>query len=251
MIRTEIVDYLQQLLQPQHFQDYAPNGLQIAGKSTINNVVTAVTASQAVINEAIKKKADVLLVHHGYFWRGEDPCLVGYKHQRIATLIKHNINLIAYHLPLDAHADYGNNVQLAKRLHLSITKMLGEKDDQMLGCIGELSIPMSSETFIKHITQQLRQKPLHIAGNQRDIKTIAWCTGAAQDYITHAASLGVDAYLSGEASERTFHLAKELGIHYFAAGHHATERYGVQALGEHLAMKFNLQHCFINEENPI
>jgi len=247
MQQRQLINYLHKLLQVNNFSDYCPNGLQVAGAKTINKVITGVTACQALLDAAVKKHADTLLVHHGYFWRGEDPCITGIKHQRIATLLKGNLNLFAYHLPLDAHLLYGNNAQLGKRLGVKVTTIL----DDGLFYIGELPHALTATQLQQHITQVLHRQPQCVQGNDEKILTIAWCTGGAQDGIDKAAQYGVDAYLSGEICERTFHLAKELGINYFAAGHHATERYGVQALGIHLVQEFNLAVEFIDIENPV
>lgn len=246
--QKQLCDYLNQLLASQQFTDYAPNGLQVAGKSTIVRLATAVTASANVIDKAIAIKADALLVHHGYFWRGENPCLVGYKQQRIKALLQHDMNLFAYHLPLDAHAKLGNNVQLGQQLGLLNIEAV---DAQSLLWRAQLAEPLSLDAFGQQLGRQLQREPLLIAGHTQSISSIAWCTGAAQDMIEQAAELGVDAYLSGEVSERTYHSAKELRIHYIAAGHHATERYGVQALGQHLQQQFSLFHQFIDETNPV
>tara|TARA_R110000868_G_scaffold8205_9_gene42844 strand:- start:23638 stop:24384 length:747 start_codon:yes stop_codon:yes gene_type:complete len=248
MLRKDLNDYLNQLLNPTQFKDYCPNGLQVQGKTDINTIATAVTASLNVIEQAIAIKADALIVHHGYFWKGEDACITGMKHKRIKALLAHDINLFAYHLPLDAHPALGNNVRLAKQLDLTLNELTGE---QNILAVGELTKPQSLEQFGGHVAKKLKREPHFISGHSRDIKTISWCTGAAQDSIEQAAALGVDAYLSGEVSERTYHQAKELGIHYIAAGHHATERYGIQALGEHLANEFNFQNQFLDEPNLI
>lgn len=247
----QLMEYLNKLLQPELFQDYCPNGLQVAGRTEILRLVTGVTASQALLNQAEHFNADVILVHHGYFWHGEDPCIVGIKRARLATLMKHDVNLIAYHLPLDAHDHFGNNIQLAKILNFITDGNFIDDNKVALGRFGHLEVPMTGVQFTKHVKKHLRREPLYIAGNSPVIRSIAWCTGAAQDYISEAARVGVDAYLTGEVSERTVHFAREAGIHFFAAGHHATERYGVMALGEHLAEQFNLKHRFIDVDNPV
>ncbi|WP_339338715.1 Nif3-like dinuclear metal center hexameric protein [uncultured Oceanicoccus sp.] len=240
-----------ELLKPQAFNDYCPNGLQVQGSDTINKLVVGVTASQALINRAIDEKADAILVHHGYFWKGEDPCIVSMKYRRIEALIKNNISLIAYHLPLDAHPLMGNNAQLAKRLDITVTGGLQPDNPNSVGNVGRLAAPVSAEKFCQQVNAALGREPLLIKGGDQLIETIGWCTGGAQGYIDQAASLGVDAYLSGEISEPTVHSAKELGIHYIAAGHHATERYGVQAVGKYMAEKFNLDYQFIDIDNPV
>lgn len=249
--RTELLAYLDDLLETSKFQDYCPNGLQVEGKQKINVLVTGVTASQALLDAAVAHKADAILVHHGYFWRGETPVVTGLKYQRLKTLLTQNINLIAYHLPLDAHAEFGNNVQLARTLSIEIEGAIAGTGAPAIGLRGCLKSPQSLTAFSAYIAKQLGREPTVIAGHDRVIHALGWCTGAAQGYIQQAAALGLDAFISGEASEQTTHLARELGIHYIAAGHHATERYGVKVLGEHLAQQFGLQHYFIDIDNPV
>jgi dinuclear metal center YbgI/SA1388 family protein len=247
----ELISYCDDLLEMDRFRDYCPNGLQVEGKQQINKIVTGVTASQALIDAAIEADADALLVHHGYFWKGEDARVVGLKKQRIASLLNADISLIAYHLPLDAHPVYGNNVQLAQLLDISVEGRLQEGTDPAIGLYGRLNQPMSGKAFANHIAKVLQRTPLHIETMAQEISTVAWCTGAAQGYIEQAVELGVDAYITGEVSESTVHIARETGIHFYAAGHHATERYGVKALGEHLAADFGLDQQFIDIDNPV
>lgn len=249
--RTECLSYLETLLEPHRFQDYCPNGLQVAGNESIHNLVTGVTASRELIEAALDIGADTILVHHGYFWRGEDPRIIGIKHQRIKKLLAHDINLIAYHLPLDAHPTLGNNAQLSKLLGLEVDGRISGTGDPAIAMCGCLAEPKSVPEFADQLRQTLEREPLVIQTHDRPIMTIGWCSGAAQGYIEQAAELGLDAFLSGEISEQTVHLARELGINYFSAGHHATERYGVQALGSHLAEQFDLQHQFIDIDNPV
>jgi dinuclear metal center YbgI/SA1388 family protein len=239
-----------EILEPTRFSDYCPNGLQVAGAETVTRIISGVTASQALIEAAIEEKADAILVHHGYFWRGEDPCIVGMKRNRLALLLANNISLIAYHLPLDAHPVLGNNAQLAKRLGIAVDGGLEATNPRSVGNVGYLPEAMSASAFAEHVAGVLGRKPLLELGHERAIKRIAWCTGGAQSYIEKAAAAGVDAYLSGEVSEPTILAARELGIHYIAAGHHATERYGIQALAGNLAEKFGLYHRFIDIDNP-
>lgn len=246
----DLIDAIDALLQPQDFQDYCPNGLQVEGKPLVNKLVTGVTACQALLDQAVANNADAVLVHHGYFWRGEDAAIVGMKRRRVATLLKHDISLLGYHLPLDAHPQLGNNAQLAAVLGLQFRAGL-QAHTPSIGSIGELSKAFGGADFAHHIATRLGREPLHIAGESRKIKTIAWCTGAAQDYIQQAIDSGADAYLTGEVSEQTVHIAREAGIHFYAAGHHATERYGVQAVGKYLAQKFDLEHRFIDIDNPV
>lgn len=242
---------LTSLLKPEQFNDYCPNGLQVEGRGQINRIVTGVTACQALIDAAVNAQADMLLVHHGYFWRGEDQSITGLKKSRIQSLLRHDISLFAYHLPLDAHSEFGNNVQLARVLGIDVDGVLDDASRNPIVFSGSLS-PVLDFTALKHrITDRLQREPLAIEGRSEEIKTIAWCTGAAQNYIELAVTAGVDAYLTGEVSEPTVHIAREAGLHFFSAGHHATERYGVQALGKHLAGKFSIDHQFIDIDNPV
>ena len=248
--RDELTGYINELLQVDGFRDYMPNGLQIEGRDEIRCLASAVTASYAAVEAAVAMGADALLVHHGYFWQGEEPRVVDMKRRRLALLLAHDINLLAYHLPLDAHPAYGNNAQLARVLGIRIQGCFGP--EPALAVHGELPAPMEGEEFARHVARCLGREPLHVAGKGAGkIRRIGWCTGAAQKYIEDAALLGLDAYLSGEASEQTFHVTQEMGIHFFGAGHHATERYGAMALGEHLADKYSLQHRFVDIVNPI
>ena len=246
----DLVRYCDELLLAAKFSDYAPNGLQVEGRTQIAKLVTGVTASQALIDAAVAARADALLVHHGFFWKGESPVVTGLKRHRLGALIENNISLIAYHLPLDAHPDLGNNAQLARVLGLTVEGRFGRGGDE-LAMYGVLPHPMSVNELSHHLGVRLGREPLHLAGSGDEIARVAWCSGAAQGYIEAASELGVQAFISGEVSEQTTHFAHESGIHYFAAGHHATERYGVQALGEHLAQQFSLQHEFIDIENPV
>ena len=246
----ELLAYCQDLLEVDRFRDYCPNGLQVEGKVRIQKLVSGVTASLAFIDAAQAAGADALLVHHGYFWRNEVPNLVGMKRQRIMRLLATDINLLTYHLPLDAHPVVGNNAQLAERLGLQIDGRFGNTDPA-IGMHGRLLQAQSATAFAQVITTQLARAPLHIDAGPIKINTVAWCSGAAQDYFLNAIELGVDAFITGEVSEWCVHMARETGVHYFAAGHHATERYGVQALGEHLAQRFGIAHQFIDIANPV
>lgn len=246
-----VVQDLYSLLRPDDYRDYCPNGLQIEGRPLINKLVTGVTASQDFIEAAIMEKADAILVHHGYFWQGEKAEITGIKKQRIKTLLENEISLLAFHLPLDAHPEYGNNVQLGSLLDFKIINDLYPKQKSKVGLIGELIKPCSSEELGKQLHTKLNREPFHVPGKTDLIQTIAWCTGSAQHYIERAHDAGADAYLSGEISEQTVHFSREAGIHYFAAGHHATERYGVQAVGNYLAEKYSIEHIFIDIDNPV
>jgi dinuclear metal center YbgI/SA1388 family protein len=252
MNRNELEQYLDQLLTPARIKDYAPNGLQIQGTETITKIVTGVTASQALINRAIDEKADAILVHHGYFWKNESYVIRGMKHKRIKALLDHNINLFAYHLPLDIHPTLGNNAQLAKLLNIEVTGPLELGNELSIAIQGQLSTATSGATFTEMISEKLDRACLHIAPpSNKKIKTVAWCTGGGQDYIELAAEQGIDAFISGEVSEKTTHIAHEMDIHFFAAGHHATERYGVKALGEYLAKEKDIDVVFIDINNPV
>jgi len=243
---------LNQKLSPQLIKDYCPNGLQVEGAENVQRVVTGVTASQALIERAIELNADAILVHHGYFWKGEGEAIRGMKGRRIRSLIKNDINLYAYHLPLDVHPELGNNVLLAKKLGIQLEGGL-EGHDQSVALFGSLNEPVSAEALSKRISDAYGREPLHIApeGEQKLIKSIGWCTGGGQDYIELAAQHGLDAFISGEISERTTYSAREQDIHYFSAGHHATERDGIKALGEWLATEHGFEVEFVDIDNPV
>ena len=247
----ELVAFADDLLEVERFDDYCPNGLQVEGRGEVETLVTGVTASRALLEAAREAGADAVLVHHGWFWRGEDPRITGMKYRRLRLLVEAGISLIAYHLPLDAHPLYGNNACLGERLGLSVEGQFGRHGAMSIGLHGSLEAPMDPADFARRMEQAMGRAPLHVAGGPAAVRTVAWCTGAAQGYIDEAADLGVDAFVTGEASEQTVHVARERGLHFFAAGHHATERYGVQALGEHLARSFGLRHRFIDVDNPV
>ena len=241
MQRKELVDYLQAFLKLDEFKDYCPNGLQVEGACEIKHIVAGVTASQSLIDKAIEKNADAILVHHGYFWKGENENIVGIKQKRIKALLQADINLLAYHLPLDAHPVVGNNAQLAKVLGLQNINSQKLNGVNNILWNGELPQPLSADELSRLIDSQLGRKALWLpSSSNKAIKTLAWCTGGAQSYIQEASELGVDAFISGEVSEQSTHLAKELDIHYFAAGQHSNERYGEQALAQHLTEKINI-----------
>ena len=246
-----LVNYCNTLLEIDQFKDYCPNGLQVEGRGEIKTLVAGVTASLALIEKAMDLQADAIIVHHGYFWKGEDVVVTGMKRRRLHQLLTNNISLLGYHLPLDAHPELGNNVQLAKLLGFSITDRFGVGDGIALGCVGATHLAISPSEFSLHLNQCLGRLPLHIAGDSATITRVAWCTGAAQDYLESAAKLGVDAFISGEISEQTVHVAREMGVHYYAAGHHATERYGIQALSQHLSDYFGIQAQFVDIDNPV
>lgn len=248
MERAALDAYLADYLQVPDFRDYCPNGLQVEGRAEIAQIVSGVTASTALIEAAIAANADALLVHHGYFWRGEDGRITGMRRRRIGLLLKHELNLFAYHLPLDAHPEIGNNITLGRRLGLTCAGNFGE---QNIGMHGTLAAATTLAQFTSVIEQKLSRAPLVIGDPSRPLRRVAWCTGGAQGLFEQAIALGIDAYISGEISEQTVHAARESGVAYIAAGHHATERYGVQALGEHLAQRFGVKHRFIEVENPV
>jgi dinuclear metal center YbgI/SA1388 family protein len=248
MHRDELKNYLNQLLDISRFHDYCPNGLQVEGHHTIQTIVSGVTASFDLLQAAVAAKADAILVHHGYFWRNEDASISGMKKRRIALLMAHNINLYAYHLPLDVHSQFGNNAQLGKKLGLIETGYFGEYD---IAVKGELTQATTLNALGEKISRTLLRKPMMIGDPDKIIRQIAWCTGAAQSYFEAAIQQDVDAFITGEISEQTVHAARESGVAFIAAGHHATERYGVQALGDHIAQKFDIRHQFIDIDNPV
>ena len=251
-VRLKVIDEtLRELLKPDEFSDYCPNGIQIEGKDEIKKIVTGVTACRELIEAAIKEEADLILVHHGYFWRGEEDTITGLKKTRIQLLLRHDISLCAYHLPLDAHPELGNNAQLAKLLGINLRAPLDVKKRHPIVYSGDLAVPQSFSKFEALLETKLERKPLSIKGSCEEIKVVAWCTGAAQDFIGLAAESGADAYVTGEVSEQTVHIARESGMHFFAAGHHATERYGIQALGAYLSKKHSVAHIFIDIPNPV
>jgi len=250
LFAQDITKFCDDYLSAASFQDYCPNGLQVDGGAAINHIVTGVTASEALIDAAIKIDADAILVHHGYFWKGEPAPITGMKGKRIRKLMQHGISLIAYHLPLDAHPEIGNNAILARDLGLTITGALYPTEARPVGNIATCP-PQDSNTLCQTIEKALGRKPLFISGNRdAQISRIGICSGGAQDMIDQAAMMGCEAYISGEISERTTHSARELGIDYFACGHHATERGGIEALGKVVSEQFNIPVTFIDIDNP-
>jgi dinuclear metal center YbgI/SA1388 family protein len=246
---VELVAAADRLLQPECFQDYCPNGLQVEGKPMVQRLISGVTASLSLLEAALAADADAILVHHGYFWKNEAPQIVGIKRKRLRLLLEHEVSLLVYHLPLDAHPQLGNNAQLAALLDIEITGGL-QPGANSIGNAGRLAESMALQDFADRVALRLGRTPLVVAGGTHPIKTIAWCTGGAQSYIEQAAALGVNAFLSGEISEQTVHLARELGLHFIAAGHHATERYGAPAVGRYLAAQLGIEHRFIDIDNP-
>lgn len=245
---NDLRDYIGSELAVSRFRDYCPNGVQVEGRAEVRCIATGVTASQAVLEAATAWGADAILVHHGYFWRNEDAAIAGIKKRRIAHLLQRDISLLAYHLPLDAHPEFGNNAQLGKVLGFVEQGRFGDQDIAMHGVLAR---PQTLQQLTQHIQHTLLRVPQVIAHANPNITRIAWCSGGAQGYFEQAVALGVDAFLTGEISEQNVHVAQETGVAFIAAGHHATERYGVQALGEHLAAQFGLEHQFFDQDNPV
>ena len=245
--RRELEVYLATLLAVDTFRDYGPNGLQVEGRAEVRTLVSGVTASLALIDAAIERGADAILVHHGLFWRGHDGRLTGWLRERVARLITHGINLLAYHLPLDANAQWGNNAQLGQVLGLQADGRFGE---QQLGFIGPAGGLVDADALAATVARQLGRTPVLVPGDGRPLSRIAWCTGGAQGYFESAIAAGADAYLTGEISEPQAHIARETGVAFLACGHHATERYGAPALAAHVAERFGLVHHFIDIPNP-
>lgn len=248
--REQLSEYLACLLDIKRIRDFSPNGLQVEGRGRIARLVTGVTASAALIDAALADGADAILVHHGYFWRGEDGRITGTRRRRLKSLLANDINLYAYHLPLDIHPELGNNAQLGLRLGLVRQEQFGENDLGWLGLPDDPQLRTVGDLALR-IEQRLGRTPMLIGDAQQPAGRIGWCTGAAQGYLDDAIAAGASTYLSGEISEQTVHLARESGVAYLACGHHATERYGVQALGEHLAAHFGIRHRFIDIDNPV
>lgn len=244
----ELRDYIGSELEVGRFRDYCPNGIQVEGRPEVHRIATGVTASQSVLEAATAWGADAILVHHGYFWRSEDASITGIKKRRIAHLLQHDVSLLAYHLPLDAHPEWGNNVQLGNRLRFLEVGRFGEQD---IACFGRLPETAPLRDLKRNIAETLKREPQVIGDLNANVTKIAWCSGGGQGYFEQAIALGVDAFLTGEASEQCFHLAQESGVAFIAAGHHATERYGIQSLGDGLAAKFGFEHRFFDQDNPI
>lgn len=248
MRREELTRYLDELLDVARFKDYCPNGLQVEGRANVRRLIAGVTASQALVDAAVARNADAILVHHGWFWRGEDGRVTGIRKARLQALLGNDINLIGYHLPLDSHPEFGNNAQLAKRLGWTAEGRFGEQD---MGWIGRAPAPTTLAALVEGIDAALQRAPQVIGDEARPVSRIAWCSGGAQGYFEQAIALGADVYVSGEISEQTVHLARESGVAYIAAGHHATERYGVQALAAHVAERFGIECEFVDIDNPV
>ncbi|MDE3208874.1 MAG: Nif3-like dinuclear metal center hexameric protein [Pseudomonadota bacterium] len=248
MLAKTLETHVNEILASARYKDYCPNGLQVEGRANVEHIVTGVTANMELLQKAVDVHADAVLVHHGYFWKGEPGNITGMKRCRIGYLIEHDLNLFAWHLPLDAHPELGNNIQLAKRAGWIPEGQFGDQD---LGWYGRIGSIMNAQDFARFLEHLLERPPLLIGDAGRRISRIAWCSGAAQSYFLQAVSLGVDAFVSGEISEQTVHIANETGVVYLAAGHHATERYGIRALGDYLSRTFGLSHTHIDVPNPV
>jgi dinuclear metal center YbgI/SA1388 family protein len=248
--RTQLLKSFDDLLQPERFRDYGPNGLQVEGCDRVSKIVSGVTASRSLIEAAIQAKAQAIFVHHGLFWKGQDGRVTGWMKQRLALLLAHNINLFAYHLPLDAHAELGNNAQLGLKLGLVAQSRFGEQDLGFLGARSQGGGFDSAELLALHLENILKRPVTHVGLAERAIKNIAWCTGGAQSYFEAAIAAGADAFITGEISEPQAHYAREMGVPYFACGHHASERFGAPAVAEHVAAQWGLDHEFIEIDNP-
>lgn len=252
---SELIRYTNSLLEIERYRDYCPNGLQVEGAAEVTKIVSGVTASQALIEAAVEEGADLLLVHHGYFWKGEAQSIIGIKRQRIKTLLENDISLLAYHLPLDGHTELGNNTYLARLWGFDVDGRFGEGGDGGvnggLALYSDLPKPMSINALLKLISDSLGREVTHLPGGDEMVRRVGWCSGGADGYFQAAINAGCDLYITGEVSEPAFHIAQELGAHFVAAGHHATERGGVRQLGEHLAERFHIEHRFIDITNPV
>ena len=247
----KIIEWCDKTLASPEFKDYAPNGLQIEGKTEVHKILCAVTASQTAIDAAITQGADLLLVHHGYFWKGEAYPITGMRGKRIKSLIQNDISLVGYHLPLDSHSTLGNNAAIADLLELENIEQLDPSERHPIGNIGYLKQPMNPEQFKTFVSKKLGFDAIHLPANKTEIHKVGFCTGGAQDFIKKAADQNCDAYISGEVSERTFYEAQELNVHYYACGHHATEKFGVQRLAKAISEQFNIEYSYFELNNPI
>jgi dinuclear metal center YbgI/SA1388 family protein len=248
--RTQLLQAFDALLQPERFRDYGPNGLQVEGRLPVRKIVSGVTASRALIEAAIAAQADAIFVHHGLFWRGQDGRVTGWMKQRLALLLAHDINLYAYHLPLDAHPELGNNAQLAARLGLQAEARFGEQDLGFLGQRMDGGAFADAAALAGHVQQVLKRTVTAVGSPGKSIRKIAWCTGGAQGYFEAAIAAGADAFITGEISEPQAHYARECDVVFMACGHHASERYGAPAVAGHVAAQLGLVHEFIEIDNP-
>lgn len=250
MKRDELHKILNERMNCAAIEDYCPNGLQVEGRDTVKRIITGVTASQALLDAAVERHADAILVHHGYFWKGEPLTVTGMKQRRLRTLLCHDINLFAYHLPLDVHPQFGNNAELARRLQLINVDTVSGPAPAGVVIQGELSQPLSADEFAQRLQAVVERPLVAQVITTASIQRVAICTGGGQGFIEAALQSGADAFVTGEISEQTVHVARECGIQFFAAGHHATERYGVKALGEKLAAEFALYVEFVDIDSP-
>jgi dinuclear metal center YbgI/SA1388 family protein len=248
--RQDLLQAFDALLAPERFKDYGPNGLQVEGREQVRKIVSGVTASRALIEAAVARGADALFVHHGLFWRGQDGRVTGWMKQRLSLLLGNEVNLFAYHLPLDAHPELGNNAQLGKRLGLVADARFGDQDLGFLGARSDGQAFADASALSAHVQQALGRAPTCVPGAPGPIRRIAWCTGGAQGYFEAAIAAGAQAFLTGEISEPQAHYARECGVTFLACGHHATERYGAPAVAAHVAQQLGVAHEFIEIDNP-
>jgi dinuclear metal center YbgI/SA1388 family protein len=248
--RQDLQQAFDTLLAPERFKDYGPNGLQVEGREQVRKIVSGVTASRALIEAAVARGADAIFVHHGLFWRGQDGRVTGWMKQRLALLLAHDINLFAYHLPLDAHPELGNNAQFGRQLGLVASARFGEQDLGFLGQRGDGAVFTDTEALAVHVRKVLGRPVISVAGANGPLQRIAWCTGGAQSYFEAAIAAGAQAFLTGEISEPQAHYARECGVSFIACGHHATERYGAPAVAQHVANELGIAHEFVDVDNP-
>lgn len=245
--RSSLLQAFDAVLQPERFRDYGPNGLQVEGRSAIMKLVSGVTASRALIEAAIEEGADAIFVHHGLFWRGHDGRVTGWLRHRLALLLAHEINLFAYHLPLDAHPEWGNNARFGEVLGLQAQARFGEQD---LGFLGAGVEGRSASAWADHVRECLGRTVTLVEGGGGPVRRVAWCTGGAQSYFEDAIRAGADLFITGEISEPQAHLARESGCAFIACGHHASERYGAPALAGRVCAEMGVEHVFIDIDNP-
>ncbi|MFN5349509.1 MAG: Nif3-like dinuclear metal center hexameric protein [Polaromonas sp.] len=250
MNRAKLLAAFDTLLQPERFKDYGPNGLQVEGKAQVRKIISGVTASLALIEAAVAADADAIFVHHGLFWRGQSGTVTGWMKQRLALLLKHDINLYAYHLPLDAHPELGNNAQLGLQLGLTATSRFGDQNLGFLGVPSDGSSFKDALALSEHVEKVLNRPVVHVLCGRSAPKKIAWCSGGAQGYFEEAMAAGADAFITGEISEPQAHYAREMNVSFIACGHHASERYGAPAVAAHVAAQHGLVHEFIDIDNP-
>jgi dinuclear metal center YbgI/SA1388 family protein len=250
---TQLIDHLDRLLDADGFRDYGPNGLQVPGPVDVQTVVTGVSANVELLDRAARERADLVLVHHGLFWRGEPLEITPLKRRRLAPLFAHDMALAAYHLPLDAHPEHGNNALIGAGLGAEPVGRFAEHGGQPIG----VHVRFDGDGLtIAELTMRVQalvggRAPLVVAGGPERIHTLGIVSGAATDDIHDAIELGLDAFLTGEPAERAFGIAHDAGVHFLAAGHHATETFGVRRLGELLERELGVRHVFVDVPNPI